>query len=293
LSRFDEILERNRHLTAGRRAEPLAPPESVSLIIVTCFDPRLDPLFQVLGLEAGEAFWFRTAGAFVPRASSTLRALIVAVFLLDVREIVVVGHSSCRMASFDSSSFIDAFRKRGVAREAFGTHDLRDWAGAIPNPRRGVELSVQNILAEPVRPKELPVFGAVLDDTSAVLSPVSITSASVAEPSPREAEPPREPETPAVPSVAPPLPLDVIRAALLESTRWRDEVTELRARLRRETSNFVKLRILTSFLRKVGAESQDVLQAFELLKKQIHPSSNPTVEAEKLVRLLERMLHEP
>lgn len=292
MSRFDEILERNRHFTAGKRAEPSRAPDSFPLIVVTCLEPAVDPLLPALGLEAGEALWFRTAGAFVPGGSRTLRTLMVAVFLFDAREVVVLGHSSCRLASFDTSSFIDVFRARGVARESFGTHDLREWAGAIPSPRRGVELSVQNILSEPTRPKELPVSGAVLDDVSSALSPVSVSSAPSEAPLTQEPEPvSMEPKLPAIPKDA--LPLDVLRSVLLEGTRWRDEVGELRARLRHETSNFVKLRILTAFLRKVGAESQDVLQAFELLKKRMRPSANPTVEVEELVRQLERVLHEP
>lgn len=264
---------------------------ALPLIVVTCFDPALDPLFPALGLESGETFWLRTAGAFVPSSSSTLRMLMVAVFLFDAQEIVVVGHRSCRMASFDTSGFVDSFRKRGVPREAFGTEDLREWAGAIPNPRRGVELSVQNILAEPVRPRELRVSGAVLDEASATLSPVPVADVPVA------AEPPKsEPDqarVPALPDAKLAHSVEAIREVLRESAKWSYEVGRLREELSRQVSPLAKLRLLTSFVKKVGADSEEVLEAFELLKKQVPPSSNPAVEAEELVRLLERLLTQP
>ncbi|HXV62202.1 MAG TPA: carbonic anhydrase [Vicinamibacteria bacterium] len=170
---FEEILERNRRFVAGRAPHPLPPPSPAALIVVSCFDPRLDGLMApALGLEGEKVLWFRTAGAFVPRESTTIRSLLVKIFLFEVRAIVVVGHSSCRMASFDAESFIASFRERGVDRDAFGPGDLRDWAGAIGSPRQGVELTVENILSHPARPADLVVNGAVLDDTRGVLEPV-------------------------------------------------------------------------------------------------------------------------
>jgi carbonic anhydrase len=295
LPRFDEILERNRRFTAGTRAELPPAPVSFPLIVVTCFEPKLDPPIPALGLETGEAFWFRTAGAFVPSASSTLRALMVAIFLFDAREILVVGHSSCRMASFNTSSFIDSFRLRGVPRDAFGTDDLREWAGAIPNARQGVELTVRNILEERVRPRELTISGAVLDDASARLSPVPVSSAASeagdavdAGTAKSELAEARKPVVPTEGTLGE--AVDLLRGFLRESASLQQEVGDLRARLERETSVFAKLRLLTAFMKKLGADSQEILHAFELLKKQVRPSSNPTIEAEELVRVMEQIL---
>jgi hypothetical protein len=55
---------------------------------------------------------------------------------------------------FEANAFIDAFRRRGLSREAFGTQDLRVWAGAIASPRAGVLESVAAIHAASFLPKD-------------------------------------------------------------------------------------------------------------------------------------------
>lgn len=164
---LDEVLENSRRFAAGRPAEPLPPVEAIRLAVVACYDPRLDKLLlPAMGLDPGQAFFLRTAGAFVRPSSGSLRSLMLAVFMFGVTEILVVGHTSCRMATFDMAAFIDSFRRRGVPRDAFGADDLREWVGAISDPKRGVEMSVANIRAASFAPRDLVVSGAVLDDTT-------------------------------------------------------------------------------------------------------------------------------
>lgn len=170
---LDELLQRNRAFVAGRTATPLPAAEAIPLAVVACYDPRLDPLLRpALGLAPSEGFMIRTAGALVTPDSLTLRSLAVAVYLFEVEEVLVVGHSSCRMAQFSTGAFIDAFRRRGVHREAFGDRDLRDWAGAVATPRDGVLASAAAIAGSPFLPKDLTITGVVLDDTTGRLEVV-------------------------------------------------------------------------------------------------------------------------
>ena len=170
---LQEILERNRLYVRGRTPQPLPPPDLVRLVILACYDPRLDPLLRpALGLGEQRAFVIRSAGAIVAPAGDPLRSIALAVGLFDATEVLVVGHTSCRMAAFDESRFTQAFRRRGVAREAFGPGDLRAWAGAIPDPHRGVLASVATLRATPFLPKDLTVAGVVLEDTTGALETV-------------------------------------------------------------------------------------------------------------------------
>src|SRR5512139_1035859 len=106
---LSEILERNRAFLQERKPEPLPPPESISQLILACYDPRLDALLHgALGLDLGNEFLVRSAGAVVTPSGDPLRSIALAVYLFDVRGIAVVGHASCRMAAFESSQFIDA-----------------------------------------------------------------------------------------------------------------------------------------------------------------------------------------
>lgn len=183
----DDLFQRNQAFVAHREASPLPHPDAVPLAVVTCFDPRLDSLLRpALGLDDDQGFFLRTPGAFVAPESSALRSLAIAVFMMKVRRIFVLGHSSCRMALFDTNTFIDTFRAREVRREAFGDGDLRTWAGAIANPRQGVLASASAIAAAPFLPDDLEIAAGVLDDTTGKIDvvlrpnevPAALTSAT-------------------------------------------------------------------------------------------------------------------
>ena len=217
--RLDAILERNQEFVRGRAARPLPPPLPIPLAVVGCYDPRLDELLRpALGLSAGDAIVLRAAGARLVAGGDPLRSLGLAAFLFGITEIVIVGHTSCRMAMFETNAFIDAFRRRGLTREAFGLEDLRVWAGAIASPRAGVLESVAAIHAAPFMPKDVAVSGLILNDETGALEVIvkpgeiatgAIPAAAMAEagaappaPSPPGAPAPHLPAAPPAPAVA-------------------------------------------------------------------------------------------
>jgi carbonic anhydrase len=166
----DDILERNRAWVRGRNPQPLPPIETKRLAVVGCYDPRLDPLLlPALGLAAGDAFLLRSAGALLLPGSTSMRSLGLAIYMFGVTEVLIVGHAACRMAAFDTAAFIEEFRRRGVAREAFGDESLRSWAGAIASPRQGVLQSVAAVREAPFVPKDVRVAGVVLDEVTGAL----------------------------------------------------------------------------------------------------------------------------
>ena len=302
---LDEVLKRNREFVRGRESRPLPAVETIPLAVVACYDPRLDELiWKALGLSPGDAFLFRTAGAFVQSEGTVAKSLGLAVFLFGVREIVVIGHSSCRMAAFDTASFIDAFRKRGVAREAFGNEDLRSWAGAIPDPRRGVATSVANILAAPFLPKDLSVAGLVLDDATGALD-------VVARPGKGPAAEPRAAEAATVPTPAPgPVPtpgpgatepdtsrpardplLDAVRAfveTIQGSARWRGDIRNLKQELAAQKNPMTKLELLEKFARRAGTESMEAKEAFARVKREAS-SAGRLRDPQELFRLFHEL----
>ena len=166
----DDILERNRGWVRGRNPQPLPPVETKRLAVVGCYDPRLDPLLlPALGLAPGEAFLLRSAGALLLPGSTSMRSLGLAIYMFGVTEVLIVGHAGCRMAAFDTAAFIEEFRRRGVARDAFGDESLRTWVGAIASPRQGVLQSVAAVREAPFVPKDVRVAGVVLDETTGAL----------------------------------------------------------------------------------------------------------------------------
>ena len=305
---IDGILERNREFVRQRQSRPLPPAETMPLVVVACYDPRLDELLlQSLGLRQGEAFLLRTAGALVLPGGGVMRSLAMAVFMFGATEIVVVGHSGCRMATFKNNEFIDTFRKRGVAREAFGTTDLREWAGAIASPARGVQRSIDSIVGSPFLPHDVVVSGLVLDDTTGALelvtrearasgagAPVSnVDSVSEAD-SAHDAE--HEPvATPEASPVIVAEEMDQLVQALVGAVqkvegqaKWRAETQLLRQQLAETRNPLARFSLLESFLRRVAGDSRDVARSLERLRGELGHQDAAALP-ETLGRLLQRL----
>ena len=286
---LEEILRRNRNYSQARPPRPLPPPQSESLAVIACYDPRLDGMLRpALGLGESEGLLLRTPGALLGRQGEPLRYLVLAVYLFGVTEVIVLGHSSCRMAAFDTAAFIEAFRRRGVPRQAFGDGDLRSWAGAIPNPRQGVQESLAAISGSPLLPRDLSVAGLLLDDTTGAVElvvrpgePLSSVSPPPAEAATSEPDAHTSPAPPGGPgaqasttrtSMSPEGIASLVESlqkliGTLESTgRWSEEIRQLRQELEREHNPFARFRLLERFLESAARDSRDVAAAFERLK---------------------------
>ncbi len=294
----DDILERNHAFTFHRKPQPLPAAEAAALAVVTCFDPRLDPLLRpALGLAADEGFFVRTAGALIEPGDRTLRALTVAVYLFEVRQVLVLGHTSCKMAAFDTNAFIDAFRRRGTAREAFDD-DLRKWAGAIASPRQGVLASAAAIADAECLPRDLLVAGALLDDTTGEVRMILRPEESPSEPLARE-EPGRE-KTPAAetaPDEAPPTPpeglspaLETVRTAvefLVSQPQMNDALSVLEKALHGEKDLRRQLEHVRKFVEVGAGDLAEVRDAFHAVRGELS-ASKPSIVRGVILPLLER-----
>jgi carbonic anhydrase len=69
---------------------------SAKAVVLTCMDSRIPPL-EMLGLPPGEVFIIRNAGNSI--TSDALRSLLICLTVMECRNVLVVGHSSCGMRS--------------------------------------------------------------------------------------------------------------------------------------------------------------------------------------------------
>jgi len=90
---FDDVLAANEGYSARFRYAGLEARAARGLGVLTCMDSRIDPL----GLSPGDAKILRNAGARV--TYDVLRTLVLASHLLGVDRVMVVAHTTCRMAS--------------------------------------------------------------------------------------------------------------------------------------------------------------------------------------------------
>ncbi len=92
---FADVLAANKVYAARFRLAELEARAAKGLGVLTCMDSRIDPL-AMLGLAPGDAKILRNAGARV--TDDVLRTLVLASHLLGVDRVMVVAHTSCRMA---------------------------------------------------------------------------------------------------------------------------------------------------------------------------------------------------
>lgn len=103
-------MEANERYSATFEDPRLAPVAARGLAVVTCMDSRIDPL-RLLGLQPGDAKILRNAGARV--TEDVLRTLVLARFLLGVDRVMVVAHTSCRMAAGSEADVHEAITAAG------------------------------------------------------------------------------------------------------------------------------------------------------------------------------------
>jgi carbonic anhydrase len=174
--RVDEILAYNERFTQQTQLPSIGHAPRKHLAVVTCMDCRLVQMFeQALGLERGDVLELRTAGATISEperpgaASDLIRSLAGGIYLLGVREVVVVGHTQCGLAHANPDALVAAMQALGVdPQQLIEQQKLGDiqglvrWLGAFNDVHVNVREVVNVIRKSPYLPK-LPVHGLVID----------------------------------------------------------------------------------------------------------------------------------
>lgn len=158
MNELERLIEDNRDAAAAFEGGLDAPPRR-NLAVLTCMDTRVHPL-DVLGLSRGDAHVIANAGG---RASDdALRSLAVSVVELGVREVAVIHHSRCGMAT-DEDALSASIRDAGVELPVTSL-------GAFDDVEASVRDDVDRVRA--TLPDHVAVAGFVLDVDDGRLRPV-------------------------------------------------------------------------------------------------------------------------
>ena len=98
----DELLQHNEHYVEQFTDGDLALRPRRQLAIVACMDSRMD-IFQMLGLEHGEAHIVRNAGGVI--TDDVIRSLVLSQRLLGTREIILIHHTNCGLQAITEDAF--------------------------------------------------------------------------------------------------------------------------------------------------------------------------------------------
>ena len=117
-------------------------------------DSRIDPL-RIVGMSAGDVKILRNAGARV--TDDMLRTLLLATYLLEVKRVLVMPHTDCRMASGTEEQIHQAlFDASGIDTRSIEIRTVTDQVSALKD-------DVASIQKYPILPKDLEVVGAIFD----------------------------------------------------------------------------------------------------------------------------------
>ena len=89
---------------------------SEHVVIVTCMDTRINP-YRIFNLSEGEVHLLRNAGGVV--TNDVIRSILISQRLLNTREVLVVQHTKCGMATFDGEQFKDDVERETHHRPEF------------------------------------------------------------------------------------------------------------------------------------------------------------------------------
>jgi len=152
----EELLERYQAgggRLAAASAEGLAVPPSLQTAVVTCMDSRID-VFALFGMKVGETHVLRNAGGVV--TDDVIRSLTISQRKLGTRDVVLVQHTGCGLATFTDDDFSEELADETGMRPAWRTHAFRD-------PVVSVRRDIAQLRHDPFLHPDTRVRGFVLD----------------------------------------------------------------------------------------------------------------------------------
>jgi len=147
--------------------------------IVSCMDTRLTELLPMaLGLKNGDAKIIKNAGGIISHPfGSAMRSLLIGIYELDVKEILVIGHTDCGARHTDSKKIIEKMKQRGIEQknidlEKYYGIDFDTWLGGFKDLDLSIKKSVELIRNHPFVPEEIMIHGLVIDSVTGELRKV-------------------------------------------------------------------------------------------------------------------------
>lgn len=164
---IEAIMQASQRALAGDSSAGVHPSDhadSLPLVALTCIDVRLNALLpQALAVAPEQFIWLRNAGNIITSSlSSTMRSLALACAVKGGREIVILGHSDCKIRSTTTLDLIERFRAMGIERSRL-PENLTEYFGVFASERQNVLKAVEYVRASPLIGPRIPVHGLLIE----------------------------------------------------------------------------------------------------------------------------------
>jgi len=134
----------------------LGKPPAPRIAIVTCADPRLTNIVQMLGLADGDADVIRNFGTVIDE--DAIRSLVLSTHLLGSKEIMIINHTDCGMLRFTDGEMEDRLRQE-TGRAAIAPARFYSFT----DPEANTKEQIQKARSHPWISPDVPVRGFVFD----------------------------------------------------------------------------------------------------------------------------------
>jgi carbonic anhydrase len=165
-----DILEYNKQFVENKEFEHYRTTKfpNKKMVILTCMDTRLLELLpRALDLKNGDAKIVKNAGAVISHPyGSIMRSILVALYELQAKEVLIIGHHDCGMANLNADSLLEKAKERGLKEEHLlemdAEVDLKQWLTGFSSVEESVANSVKMVKSHPLFPKDVAVHGFVI-----------------------------------------------------------------------------------------------------------------------------------
>lgn len=169
---IDEMLEFNKKFVADKeyiQYETDSIPNK-KMVVFTCMESRLVELLpRALNIHNGDVKMVKNAGAIIRKSfDSIIKSILVAVYKLEAKEIVVIGHHDCGMSCVNTKELKEKMKAEGITEETFKTLDYsgidfdKEFHG-FQTVEESIAQSVEIIREHPLLPSYVLVHGLVID----------------------------------------------------------------------------------------------------------------------------------
>ena len=165
MSLIDNALKANKIYARGHDPALVKPP-CPKVAVLTCMDPRLSSLEQILGLETGDLQVIRNGGPVV--TEDALRSLIISTRVIGTEEILILGHTRCGLHNLSEHELTETLK-----RESGGADPLPNGFLAFTDAEDNTRNQVRAVRSHPWIPKTVPVRGFVYDVKTGRLNEVA------------------------------------------------------------------------------------------------------------------------
>ena len=163
MTALDELLAGNQTFqsTYAKYAEKIAAQKEPlkKVAVLTCIDARVNPI-RIFHLNIGDMIILRNAGNRI--TEDVIRSLMVAI-ANGITEIVVLGHSDCKMTKITREKVRDAIQKLGGIVDPLTFLRFNDWLGTFLNEELNVGEQVASLRAHSRIPPQFIIHGLLYD----------------------------------------------------------------------------------------------------------------------------------